>query len=414
MKTKIVSVAVGILLSGTLCFGQSLLGLKYPFGVPLRSQSGMALAMGGASVAVPDDQHVLLSNPANLGSINRTVFSSLVSFDFLNLKSEDGSTNHLTLLPKQISFGVSMEKFGGIGFSMERRSNAETKYQIDSLVQNPATVSRLERSLSQNGGLTSYGIGYGISFGKWVSAGLRYDRVYLSIDNSKLSTVYGESFGAQSGISYEEDARDSVRFLWGGNGVRLGVTSRVVKGVTVGVAGEYYFESKASKKLVLYSGNYTINTAKLEHDFQLPPTITGGASWNITPQWIVAGDVSTTFWDYFHSGGLIEKPDVEYATGFSAGAQFIPAPELLAPKYWETIQWRGGFNYTQLPAKDSRQYTFSLGSGLPLKANGMIDIILEYGRRTDDRYEDYYEELFGISIGINGGRKWAKSSRGNY
>jgi hypothetical protein len=120
-------------------------------------------------------------------------------------------------------------------------------------------------------------------------------------------------------------------------------------------------------------------------------------------------------WDNYRSEhdllGLAPQELRDAAVRLSAGAQFTPAPELLTPRYWEIMQYRGGIRYNQLPVPSAYELAFSFGVGMPLpQGGGLIDLSIEYGRRHDKDFSNIREELFRFAIGINGGRKWNKST----
>ena len=57
----------------------------------------------------------------------------------------------------------------------------------------------------------------------------------------------------------------------------------------------------------------------------------------------------------------------------------------------------------------------TLAAGIPLlSSDGMFDIILEFARRQDGRFENYRENTFSLKLGINGARKWYQSSDESY
>jgi hypothetical protein len=57
----------------------------------------------------------------------------------------------------------------------------------------------------------------------------------------------------------------------------------------------------------------------------------------------------------------------------------------------------------------------SLGTGLPIgKGTGVLDVGLELGKRVSGQFPNLTEDVAQIALGINGGRKWSRLSRGNY
>jgi hypothetical protein len=392
---------------------QSMLALKYPAGSPVRIVSGMAYSMGLTGTALPDEHLLMFANPGNLGSIEKTIFSTLVSVDFLTLSEGPTSSTFPVFRPRHIGIGLPFGIAGTIGLGFDRRSDATAKYR-SSRPEPYQTIDSTITALSRNGGVTVWSAGYGHSIGKWAQLGLAYQRLYFNSDVTQLTTVKGGD-PAMLDRFYTTDIRDSARISAGCNGLKAGVMVPFEK-FTFGIAGEYLFGSQSSAATTTYSGTDTTYGTKTENsDFRLPPTVSGGISWQVLPELLVSSDVATTLWTYYVKGaGMEPVPTVNYTTGFGIGAQYVPAPNLLAPKYWETMRYRAGFRYSQLPAAGNSEFSFSLGAGLPLQASGLLDLVLSYGRRTDSHIVNYAEDMFSISIGVNGGRKWSEGSIGNY
>jgi hypothetical protein len=394
-------------------FGQSLLGLTYPFGLPVQSNSGMSLTMGGAGCAVASENNVMLLNPANLGTIDRTVLSASYSFDFTRI---DGSSSHsyfYSTNPVQVSIGVPFGVVGTFGISFEQRSDRTAFYNDSmSLTYNGNDTWWLRQGLSSHGGIYAWQAGWGRSIGKYGQVGISYERFYLFDEQTMVSQLYLLDHVQSS------DSRDSTTVLCSGNGVRAGIDVPVGL-LRIGISGEYFLMSTAMSTAGLYANGLTTpvaNTSTVDSfNLRLPPSLLVGLSYDISPEWLVAGDASFVFWRFATLGGPISKPDNATATGFSLGAQYIPAPNLLTPKYWETIRYRAGVRFTQLPARDSYEYLLSLGTGLPMgKGTGILDVAVELGRRDSKQYANYSEDFLNLVFGFNGGHKWVQSTKSTY
>jgi long-subunit fatty acid transport protein len=391
-------------------FGQSLLGLTFPYGVPVQENSGMSLTMGGAGCAVADDYNVMLKNPANLGAVDRTVLSALFSVDMLRISDGGSQTNFLSGVPTQVSIGIPFGVAGTVGLSYELRSDCSAFFRDWTSVPYNGSFAAESLGLAARGGLVAWQVGWGYSILKAVQIGISYERFYLSAEQTRLSTLN------VSGV--QTNSRDSMKVEGRYNGVRAGVTVPVGK-VRLAVSGEYNFTGETQSFTGVYSNGSTVPSANSyatqTFDLRLPPSLSLGASYDISPEWLVASDVSFGFWQQSQFPGMLAQPGATTTTGVSLGAQYIPAPNLLTPKYWETIRYRAGFRFTQLPGKDSYEYMLSLGTGLPLgKSFGLLDIGLEIGRRQSGLFKDYSEDILRIGIGFNGGHKWANPAKGTY
>ncbi len=385
---------------------QSVLSLQYPLGLPVNPSSGMAVSMGGAGVGVSVPNNVMLENPANLGTIDQTAFSSFISFDFLQINDDGRNTEHVRVVPEQVSFSFPLDFIGTIGFGVLNQTDASVKFQTPSR----DLGNNLEGQLGydREGGLTSWQLGWGRNLDRWVHLGIAYQRLYLNIKSTAIQEIPELSQAA---------ARDSAHLSFRGNGIRLGILVPLGN-LTAGMSWNYVFEGTADIDSItrLSSDNSSVanSDTTFEQDFNLPSTFTVGASYRFNSQWLAAIDVSMTQWNQFEGGGPVKGPERDNTVELSLGGQFIPSPDELQPQYWETIRYRAGFRYNQLPDENSTNFAITLGTGLPLRAGGLLDIVAEFGRRTDDSYSDYSENYVLLGIGVNGGRNWRKASESNF
>lgn len=405
MTSKILKFSfISIISFSISSFGQSLLGSQFPQGIPTRPATGPSLSLEGTGIGIQNDLFGMVKNPANLGGIQRAVFSASASLDFLNLHDNGMTSNFADFNPLLLSLGFPIGKFGALDFSIDQRTNNNLNFrltqQLDLSPTFDAYPDTAQIGIVQNGGTSVWQVGWGYTIKKRALVGLSYERVYFSSYSDSVLQVGNETV-------------DSSKVVFQGNGIRGGVMVPIKK-LTLGITGEYILQNKSnSKHELIMNEEDTISTNKT-FTFQPAPSLGFGASYQITPEWLAAADLDVTFWDHFHSS--LPTMDLRNkAVNFSAGGQFIPAPNLLAPKYFEIMQYRAGFRYTQLPSATASEFAFSLGTGFPIeKSSGLIDFIFEYGRRWDTQFNNYNENFVSIKLGINGGRKWYQSSDDSY
>lgn len=380
---------------------QSILASKYPLGLSLNASSGTASSMGGAAVAVQNEYNVLLANPANLGAIEKTVFTSLLTFRGLNIRDGDQRSKFLSVIPEQIAFAFWLGKAGTLGFGIESRTDSRTKYrQVVDL--NAEFAGSAELAYSADGGMMTYHAGYGYNLLNKVFLGIGYERYYFNTDQTSFQTSLPDNTFPST--------RDSLYVRARGNAVRGGIQVPVWRFVT-GLTGEYFFTTDADFVRGVYWG--TVSQEQIEDGeftFQPPPSLKLGVSYQHDTQLLLAGDIGITLWDEMEGEGILGTASRQRAVQFGLGGQYIPAPDLLAPRYWETIRYRAGFRFEQLPDEDDREWGIALGAGFPLQANGLLDAVIEYGRRSSGSYDNYSEEFVRFSVGVNAGRKWTRSS----
>lgn len=403
MKNLYRAAIVLLIILQTTGWGQSILSQTIPFGLPLRSLSGTALGMGGVSVGITNDYHTLLSNPGNLGSIDKVAFSSLILLDYMRINDNGNSSDHIDIMPRQLSFALPLGAGGTIAFSLVKETNAIFKYSIELSPNN-------KKSIDNTGGITTWQGGWGRKIGKYINAGLVYQRLFLKLNNVSVAEF--------------TKAKDSTFVLFRGNAIKLGILS-TVKNISAGISFRYVFKDSIKYFNGIYNGN-TIVDPSLENNskysIQLPSDLSLGLSYAFSPKLTVGTDMSFVFWKMYSIGNpdaLAKVNTTKNTTSICLGANFIPEPNLLNPKFYERMHYRVGFRYTQLPTKlsihKSQEISGSIGCGLPLVAgNGLLDLGIEVGQRTLDKYKDLNETFFLFSIGINGGRKWSKSSTSSY
>jgi long-subunit fatty acid transport protein len=262
-------------------------------------------------------------------------------------------------------------------------------------------------------------------------AGISYERLYFK--NNKLNYI-------KDSDTHVDTLVDSTNIKLSSNAFSAGLMYTINNTLTLGISGKYYAKGTARVKNYLWGVDRYIDTTitkttdgtydtsivpkektivtKSSCKVSLPPLLSLGVSYKLSPEWLVAADVDITFWDKYSSDIPMHyenESGLSNAANFSIGTQYIPAPNLLTPKYYEIIQYRGGFRFTRLPGSEAYETALTLGTGLPLKqGGGIFDLFIEVGRRWDKRFSGLSENFFGINIGLNGGQKWFQTTEEGY
>ncbi|MBD3391169.1 MAG: hypothetical protein GF418_03865 [Chitinivibrionales bacterium] len=387
--------------------GFSNIAATFPFGLPLNASSGAAINMGGAAAGVLNDHNVLLDNPANLGAITKTAFSGLLVLDGMRITQGGRHSNHVAVSPRQISFAFPLGLAGVVALSIQKETDATVRFFTDSVrLSTSGFFGRL--GYHKSGGLTAWRAGWGRSIAGKAYVGAAYERLYLDIRSTKVIDL--NNYPANS-------TRDSTQVGFRGHGLHLGLMVPIAK-ATIGVAGRYVFKNDVES----IQGQFRLNEEsalpgsrmKQKSTLRIPPQGVLGVSYDFSPRWLAAMDLGVVGWREYSSHGILADADRDYAVSYGIGGRFIPAPRLLAPKYWETMHYRLGFRYAQLPRESAREVSLAAGVGFPVKGGGLLDLVVNLGRRTDDAYDDYREDFVQINFGINGGRKWIRSSPTSY
>ncbi|MBN1601903.1 MAG: hypothetical protein JW915_09850 [Chitinispirillaceae bacterium] len=394
------------------------LGLQYPLGVPKLSGTGSSLSLGGCATGISNDFFGFTKNPANLGVMNRAIFSGLLSLKFMSLNDDITNSQHTSFEPNSFLFSFPLAKYGAIGVAFNQLSATDLIFKTDTSFSIRGNQISTTRGIVSDGGTTEWQLGYGLTPLKNLRVGIAYQRTYFK--NSWLRYIKND-------ITLSDSLVDSTNVTVSSNGFSGGVMYTIDK-LTLGLSGKYYTKGSLSIKNSSWGVNRYVDTAavpkeqidstKTSGEATLAPVLSLGASYKLSPAWLVAADVDITFWEQFHTDKTLQygKPaELSNAVNVSIGTQYIPAPNLLTPKYYEIIQYRGGFRFTRLPGSEAYETALTLGTGLPLKqGGGIFDLYIEAGRRWDKRFSGLSENFFGFSIGLNGGQKWFQSTEEGY
>ncbi|MBN1129166.1 MAG: hypothetical protein JXA71_09275 [Chitinispirillaceae bacterium] len=408
IKTGMLTFLVMLMTSG-FCFdghGQSILSVQCPIGLPLPHATGPSQALGGGGTGVMNDFFGMADNPANLGGMTKSSFSAITSLDVLSLDEDGERARFAALSPMLLSFAFPLREAGTFGISIDRRSDVRLKYRARETVRySTGEIDTVDFGIMKNGGLTSWQAGWGHAIGRWARAGVSYERLYVL---SNEITMWRSALGILQGSVPSSILYDTTVITFRGNAFRAGILVPL-NNLTIGCTGEYVVSGDAKKVSVKESPD-RVDTITDKFTLHLPPSLGLGASYIFSPRWLAAASGSVTLWRNYTSGVSLGLPPQD-AWSFGCGGQFVPAPNLLVPRYWEIIQYRAGFRYAQLPTATGSEAAFTVSLGLPFQqGTGLFDIIVEIGRRSDSAYERYSENFLSLKLGLNGGKKWFQNT----
>ena len=207
--------------------------------------------------------------------------------------------------------------------------------------------------------------------------------------------------------------------------MRAGILIPIHK-FTFGLDGELVFNGPNGTAKFSQTGIVDSQLSIFQNDssegfaLRLPSSFSVGASYMPSSKWLLACSADMTFWSPYSyvlpiNINSTSSYTIHNTVSVAAGAQFIPAPTMLMPQYWQIMQYRAGIRYTQLPDGTSSESAFTLGLGIPLlSGGGLLDLDAEFGRRTDSHFSGYQENFLQFSIGLDGGRQWSQNTGVHY
>ncbi len=396
---------------------QSLMGLRYPAGI-VSPRTGLSARMGGVGIGSTEPYQMMAYNPGNLGNIQQSVYSLKFTLDYTRVIENEQYSDFLTMVPDLVGFAFPLGKIGTFGLSFSKERGASYNYvSQERVLATNSTTGEILRGWTGNyykTGVTAWDVAWGHSAWKAFRPGIGYRRYYYKTESNSVVKVNNFTHSA-----------DSTNIVQTGNAFRGGITG-TIGDITYGIAGTYNFTSDVkSHSTVIKIDSGSTNSQDLlhddasfksRHDLQLPPTAGIGLSYKLNDRMTVGTDYSMEFWE----DGYITGPKFVYPTKYqntmttATGFKFIPAPELLAPRYFEKMEYSGGFRFSTLPVEGDWEAALSMGVGLPLGAAGLVDIAFEGGMRRSDDLPDNEENFFRFTISSSGGKKWAKRNNTVY
>lgn len=402
-------------------FSQSLLGTRYPAGItyPLSTTSAR---MGGTGTALKEPYMVSSLNPANLGTINQSVYSLALNVDYVRVKEGDEYADFSRLSPAFIGFAFPMGKAGTISASFKQNgannySFEEKSYLVNSILED--TISQIQKFDNK---ITSsaWEFGWGIELFKRISIGASYQ--IGQYKNRVTRSDVLETTIASSGL-------DSIYLTQSSPTIRGGISGYFGK-FGIGISATYPLKEDLKMERTVHNftmdddGSFsepTLVHSKAVFDttykMQLAPSGNIGVSWIFSDKLKTAADFGLTLWDnYWTNAPMLTYEDGVLANAFSAsaGVQFIPQPNLLSSRYFQKVHYSGGLAYRELPIDGDYEVSVSAGMGFPLGTKGIFDFSLETGTRRSKVESNIKENFVRINFGMSGGQIWRKSSNNIY
>ncbi len=259
-----------------------------------------------------------------------------------------------------------------------------------------------------------------------------YSRVSYSItQENDSSAAFGRSFNLfqpetlNAFNTRRQEYRRLGDFLFdGGVQYRIGFGKEKLYFLDLGVAGNLQTDIRATRDLIYDRFTYTDNAGNsissvnpldtifsaLDEKGQvtIPGAISAGAIFSKQYHYSVGANFKYTMWSNFKSFG--ESDQTSDTWKFSLGSEFIPDYKSYQ-QYWKVISYRAGIsygqNYVDINDNKLRQFTASVGAGLPLRRSfSQVSLAAEWlhiGFLNDNPVTASY---FRLTAGFTFNDKW--------
>lgn len=402
-----------VLLIASQAMGQGSSYNLIGFGEPLVTRQARLEGSGGTGAGLAEPRLINDLNPAAWSWLARARFESGFRFDRVSATQNALSSTSSDFRFEGISFGSPLGteyKIGAsIGFSP--LTDASNKLvQVD---------SSFTRTYESQGGLSIAYIGLSIMPTSGLALGGKFDVLFGNIRRMAFLDV-GSDQEAVAGQFQRDYAMTGIR---GTLGLLLHGDSIGISGLTAGVAYSTS-SSLTTKRRTIVTALAQVNDTTIEEsgDGFYPGAIAAGLTYSLDRRYRILGDVRlqdfSTAYVYAPENG-IGDPSLQASTRMSVGFERLPnlGGEFGSGGGLSKLGLRLGAFFGTLPFSPTgsggvTEIGGSLGVGIPMTQESMIDLSLTAGQRTPTNANASPSDFFiraGMSIGL--AEKWFVPTR---
>ena len=358
-------------------------------------------SMGGGVTALQNLTSINPFNPATYAYINPNSFllSSGLRHNITNIENvNESQINHITAyshfifafpINKKIGASIGMLPYSDIGYNITTNDNFDT-----------------DLIYSGDGGITKVYFGSGYSLNNNFSIGMNASYLFgrlnkrkkvLFNDDSFLnsrsnSSVNLKGYYYELGLLYKNDLSKDQKISIG---MMLHNNSEIRS------KRNYLVETFEYGGLVEFVKDTILNTEEWGY-LTLPKRVNFGFSYQKNNKLLFVTDYSVQNWTEYKLFNIQE--DYNDSRRFSSGFQYSPEYNNITEKYYNKLQYRLGFSYTESPLQfddiQLNELSITFGVGIPsFKSRTKYDISFIFSERgvVDD---NLIKEQF-LKIGLN-------------
>jgi len=407
---------------------------RFGLGDPLNQYLAAPGAMGGASAAFTDPDHLNLLNPAALSWLNQTAFEVGVYAKYADLSDEtqsadvwSGNLNVLALgFPIFNSINQTLERQQrrfdwGMAFSLQPYTLVGYDLRLRDSISSVGSYSNFLRGsggtykLAFNNGWRyenfSFGLGLGYLFGK-ISNSRR-----LSVENAAVnafSTEFLDEYSV-SGFTYTLGAQYLYKIDEGREDVGTSTVGarRLIFGAYLNGSTNFNtetdrFYSRDNFSVIPTERDTFLFEGSREQEGTLPLEVAVGVTYQELQRLKLTAEYYAGFWSDYRNEAQPDQLADNYR--IAVGAEFIPNAGSYN-NYLERIRYRlGGFYGTDartIGGNQLEKYALTFGFGLPIvrprQQSAYLNFAFELGRfGLSDAIEETYAQLtLGFTLNDN-------------
>lgn len=403
-------------------------------------------ALGQTSQGWRDASQLNLGNAASYGLLKYTAFEAGGTVIAGRQKAGDITqpTSTGTFSYLALGFPIMAKRKAGAAFGLLPYSSVGYSLAYDSTFQ-PGGY-KTQHVFQGKGGLNKAFLGVGGTWFDKLSAGVNAGFVFGQIANNRAlyfldtGALYGYNefrsryitgLVIEPAIQIHHIFTDSVFEMNAQTGQKNFVRLRKIRAVigaqytlSGNLKGYESLTARAMRPVTNNGPTYWIPADTVLFRTDLPGSVTLPASWQVgfsigeLGKWGLAAEYGATQWSKYKS--FNQSDSLQNSMRFGAGWHITPKPGRDPRKeYLNTIDYRAGFRYQQLPfalnGQRISEYSFSLGFGLPFlinrrmvstDENARFNVSVEFVQRGTIQSQLVKEDFFRFMVGVTFMDRW--------
>lgn len=367
--------------------------------------SGRSHAMGGTSIGVRNTKGVNAVNPASYTAIDSLSFvfeagasgklSVFTDADSHHRTDFTGNLEFLSLrfpIGNHVAFSCGITPYSYVGYDFPSNGTID--------IPGGGSVS-FQRNYKGSGGLHQLYGGLALRLGSHVSLGANMYYLFGTINHSRQI-----SYDAAYGTFYStlQESKIKVKDLNFRYGVQYFTPFLRYHYLSLGAILELKNE---------LGGDYTVQTSTIDtissknkDQFETPLTLGFGASYSYKDRLNIATDILWQGWNSTNYFGRDDTLSNRIKVGI--GAEYTP--NRYAKNYLKRISYRIGANvsdgYLSIKGNGLKNYSLTMGFGLPARGRSMLNIGVEYGHLGNTSYGQISENFVRFNLSLSFAETW--------
>ncbi len=421
-KYNKIVIALVIMLLPVVAYGQG--GINSPYsmlGIGELSNTGFGrnIAMGNVMSSLISPVQINSANPASYSYIplNTFIFEFGMNMKFYQLKSKSNEFANVTGNISYVGIGFPITKWLKTGIGLKPISSMG--YEINEL-DKVNDKNSVVNSYAGEGGLNCVYLDNSVAVTKDISLGLKLSYVFGTLDKDKqIINIAQKGDKSASRISeFHHSVVDAISLGFGAHYHKVITPNFILNlGATYNLKTDLNGShdrmaisriTKSNEKVVK---DTILNERVSKGAIELPMSYSLGASVVLNKQLEIAADYKVEDWSNCKIFG--KQQNFEKDERYSLGLEY--APDINSTKYFKVVRYRAGFSlnnsYLTVQNKRLKEYTATIGFGLPLRRFAIINLSGSYSRRYVPGLDILKENIFQIHLNFSFRSTWFVKSK---